>query len=108
MEPKHRLSFYDEIARNKRNSMLLVLSVLILLLALVYAISLAVDPNYTFFILIFGTIFSIVYVTVGYSQGSKIALASVGAKPASHSEYRMYHNLVEGICLASGMPKPKL
>jgi len=54
------------------------------------------------------TIFSIIYVTAGYYNSDSIALASVNAKKASREEYRLYHNLVEGLCLASGIPKPKL
>jgi heat shock protein HtpX len=33
---------------------------------------------------------------------------SIGAKEASQSHFKQYHDLVEGLCLASGMPKPKL
>jgi heat shock protein HtpX len=108
MNNRKRVSFYEEISRNKRNSVFLVLGVLLLLLLLVYIISLAVDPGFTFVILIFGTIISVIYVVVAYSQSSKIALASVNAKPASISEYKTYHDLVEGMTLASGLPKPKL
>lgn len=105
---KKRLSFYDEISRNKRNSFFLVTSILFFLLILVYVISLAVSPDYTFFILIFGTIFSVLYVLISYSKAAEIALYSVNAKKASASEYKMYHDLVEGMTLASGLPKPKL
>lgn len=103
-----RLSFHDEIRRNKRNSYFLVGAVLLVLLVLIYTIGFVVGGDYLWFILIFGTIFSLVYVLVGYHKSADIALASVGAKKASREKFRMYHNLVEGICLASGMPKPKL
>lgn len=103
-----RLSFHNEIWKNKRNSYFLVGAVLLVLLVLVYTIGLAVGGDYLFFILIFGTIFSIVYVLVGYYKSAEIAIASVGAKKASKEKFRTYHNLVEGICLASGMPKPEL
>ncbi len=106
MEP--RLSFYKEINRNKRNSFLLISIVLLVLLALVYAISAVVSQEYTFIILIFGTIISILYVVVSYYKSADIAIASVGAKKATSSHYKRYHNLVEGIALASGLPKPKL
>lgn len=103
-----RLSFRDEIARNKRNSFLLISIVLLVLLALVYAISAVVSPEYTFIILIVGTIITILYVVISYYKSADIAIASVGAKKASHSHYKRYHDLVEGIALASGLPKPKL
>ncbi len=104
----NRISFYDEIKRNKRQSFFLVFFVLIVLLALVYVISLALDPSYTYIILFFGTILSVFYTFFGYYNSHKLAILSVNAKPADGAEYRQYHNIVEGICLASGIPKPKL
>jgi heat shock protein HtpX len=54
------------------------------------------------------TIISLVYIVTGYYNSDKIALASVKAKKASQSKYPQYHHSVEGLCLASGMPKPDL
>ena len=105
---KLRLSFYDEIRKNKRNSIVLVGIVLLVLLALVYTIGLIVGGDYFFMILFFGTIISIIYVVVGYKKSAEIAIASVKGKKASISEYKQYHDLVEGLSLASGLPKPKL
>ncbi|MEN9625844.1 MAG: hypothetical protein RL557_172, partial [archaeon] len=48
------------------------------------------------------------YVWIGYYNSHTIALASVNAKPASEREYREFHNIVEGLALASGLPKPQL
>lgn len=105
---KVRISFRDEIAKNKRSSFLLISIVLLVLLALVYTISAVVSAEYTFIILIVGTIISILYVVVSYYKSAEIAIASVGAKKATGPEYKRYQNLVEGIALASGLPKPKL
>ena len=103
-----RLSFHSEIAKNKRSSYLLIGAVLVVLLALVYAISFVMGPDYFFIILILGTIISILYVVGGYYKSADLAIASVNAKQAKGPEYRQYHNIVEGLCLASGLPKPKL
>ncbi len=103
-----RLSFRDEIARNKRISYLLIGIVLIVLLALTYTIGLAIGGDYFFVILIFGTIISILYVVGGYYKSADLAIASVNAKPATGEQYRQYHNIIEGLTLASGLPKPKL
>jgi heat shock protein HtpX len=63
----------------------------------------------------FGTIgFVIALVVAGgsallsYLNSDKVALAISRAKPADPSEYARYHNLVEGLCIASGLPKPRL
>ena len=103
-----RLSFYTEIAKNKRNSVFLMIAVIIVIVGLGYAITLATSPEYFTMIMIFATIFSVFYVLISYYNSDKIAIASVNAKPASGEKYRIYHNLVEGLCLASGLPKPKL
>ena len=46
--------------------------------------------------------------TSGYYNSDKIALAASRAKPADEQTYRRYHNLVEGLCIAAGLPKPRL
>ena len=43
-----------------------------------------------------------------YYNSDKIALAASRAKPADGPEYQRYHNLVEGLCIAAGLPKPRL
>jgi len=103
-----RISFHDQISRNKWKSVFLVSIVFLVLIALGYVIGLAAGPDYFMIIMIFAVIISIVYVITGYYKSDKIALASVKAKPASRQDYPQYHHSVEGLCLASGMPKPKL
>jgi heat shock protein HtpX len=105
---QQRLSFHDEIRRNKINSVFLIGIVLIVLLALIYTIGFALGGDYFFFILIFGTIISIAYVVGGYYKSADLAIAATSAKKASGPEYRQFHNIVEGLCIASGLPKPKL
>lgn len=104
----NRLSFYDEIARNKRNSYLLIGFILIVFLALTYTIAFVIGGDLFFTILILGIVISISYIIIGFYKSDKIAIASVNAKRADGAEYRQYHNIVEGLCLASGLPKPRL
>ena len=40
-----------------------------------------------------------------YFNSDKVALAASRAKPADGPEYRRYHNLVEGLCIAAGLPE---
>lgn len=103
-----RLSFHEEIRKNKINSYFLIGIVLIVLLALVYTIGFALGEDYFWMMLILGTIISVVYVVGGYYKSAELAVASVSAKKASGEEFRQYHNIVEGLCLASGLPKPGL
>ncbi|MBI2047288.1 M48 family metallopeptidase [Candidatus Pacearchaeota archaeon] len=103
-----RISFHDQIQRNKAKSVLLIGIVFIVLLLLGYVISLAFDPGYFFFIMIISIIFSISYIIFGYYNSDKVALASVGAKKANPSEHRQLYNSVEGLTIASGMPMPQI
>src|SRR4051812_36503602 len=41
-----------------------------------------------------------------YWKSDAVALAVSRAKPADPEQYRRLHNLVEGLCIASGLPKP--
>ena len=107
-EKEPRISFHEQIQRNKAKSALLIGIVFIVLLLLGYAISFALDPGYFFFIMIISIIFSMSYIVFGYYNSDKIALASVGAKKADISQYRQLYNSVEGLTLASGMPMPKI
>jgi heat shock protein HtpX len=43
-----------------------------------------------------------------YWKSDEIALRMSGAQPASVEEYPRLHNIVEGLCIAAGLPKPRL
>ena len=89
-----RLSFHDEIRKNKISSFFLVGAVLLVLLVLVYTIAAIMGGDLFFIILIFGIIFSLVYVVGGYYKSADLAIASVGAKKSTGTEYRQYHNIL--------------
>ena len=95
----NRISFHDQISSNKLKSTILLAAILAILILLGYVIGLALNPDYFFLILIISIIFSIGYIWVGYFNSHKLA---------NQPEHRQYHNIVEGLCLASGLPKPKL
>ena len=103
-----RISFHDQISRNKWKSFFLLVSIFLVLIIIGYVIALALDPTYFTFIMIIAIIISISYIWIGYYNSHKIAIASVNAKPASQFQYPQYHHIVEGLAIASGMPKPEL
>jgi heat shock protein HtpX len=103
-----RISFYDQISNNKWKSFFLIVIVVVVLLLLGLVVSLALGPDYFFIVMFITIVFTLIYVFVGYYQSDKITIASVGAKEATFEQYRQYHHVVEGLCLASGLPKPKL
>ena len=104
--PEEHISFYEQIAANKRKSVFLIILIILAIVALGYVIGMAYGDPFLFLIL--ASIIAIIYVVIGYSFSQNIALASVNAKPAERRQYPQYYNSVEGLCLASGMPMPKL
>jgi heat shock protein HtpX len=105
-----KTTFYDEIAKNKRNSILLGILVFSFLVGLVWIISEIIAPELSLTFLIFAGIFMFIYTYGTYMYGDKIVLAVTGAKPIDEDDRRYIHliNVVEGLSIAAGIPKPKI
>jgi heat shock protein HtpX len=103
-----KTTFYEEIEKNKRNSILLVIFVFIFILALLYVISLIFAPELSMIFLIFALIISFSHIFVSYNYGDRIVLAATNARPADEREHTYLINTVEGLSIAAGIPKPKV
>jgi len=101
-----RISFHDQIARNKRKSFFLIFIIILVIIGIGYVFGQIYGDPFVF--LIFATIIAIIYVMIGYYGCAGMAIASVGAKEADRFKYRQYYDIVEGLTLASGLPMPKL
>jgi len=59
-----------------------------------------------------GTVIALVCAAImaftSYWKSDSIALAVSRAVPADEQEYQRLHNLVEGLCIAAGLPKPRV
>ena len=97
---------YEQIARNKRRTFVM-LAAFVLLIAAV-AIALGVLFRAGTIIVPIAIVIAIAMAWTSYFVSDKIALAASRAKPADGPEYARYHNLVEGLCIAAGLPKPRL
>ena len=95
---------FELIRSNKRRSMLLVASFVIIVALVGAAIGALVGNGIAF--TIGALIVSAIVAFTSYWRADKIALAMSRAKPASREEYPRLHNLVEGLCIAGGLPKP--
>lgn len=103
-----KISFYDQIESNKLKSWILLVGIVLIIIGFAYIIAQVYDPTSTFGFLIIGIIISLIYVWAGYYFSDKISLASVGAEEADSVKFRPLHNIVEGLSIASGLPKPKI
>jgi heat shock protein HtpX len=97
---------YEQIASNKRRSALLIIGFGLLVGLVVFAINYLIGGGLIGFAI--AVIIAIALSWVSYFNSDKVALAMSHAKPADEHTYARYHNLVEGLCIASGLPKPRL
>jgi len=97
---------YEQIARNKRRTFVM-LAVFVLLIAAV-AVALGFLFRAGVAIVPIAIVIAIAMAWTSYFASDRIALAASRAKPADETEYARYHNLVEGLCIAAGLPKPRL
>ncbi len=97
---------YEQIARNKRRSVILVIGALILLGAVGWAIGLVTGGG------IVGLVVALIiagFLAFGsYRYGDRLVLASARAKEVTPEQEPRLHNVVEGLCLAAGIPKPRV
>jgi heat shock protein HtpX len=97
---------YDQVASNKRRSLALTIG-FVLFTTLVVATIL--------YLLDFGAIGVLIAVVISvgsawasYWKSDVIALKMSRAVEADRDTYARLHNLVEGLCIASGLPKPRI
>jgi heat shock protein HtpX len=98
---------YEQIAANKRKTILLIAG-FVLLLSLVGAAFVFILGNGSPIGLAIVGVIVIVSSIVSYFNSDKAALAISRAKPADPQQYARLYNLVEGLCIASGLPMPRL
>lgn len=95
---------FELIRANKRRSVALIASFCVILGMVGAAFGLYIGNG------LVGTIVALVFSGgmsfVSYWKADKIALSVSRAHPADPVQYQRLHNLVEGLCIASGLPKP--
>ena len=98
---------YDQVAQNKRRSLALAAVFVILTSAVIWAVMQLMGGGGIGILGIAGVI-SIATAWAAYWKSDEVALKMSRAVPADPTEYARLHNLVEGLCIASGVPKPRL
>jgi len=99
----------DQIAANKRRTVLICLVMLLLLFAVVFALGLLLGapPLFTFPIAL---ILSVVYLAGSLRFSVQAVLSATGARPANPNvrEEKLLMDRVEEMAMASGLPVPKV
>jgi heat shock protein HtpX len=97
---------YEQISSNKRRSALLILGFALLVALIVVAINFLIGGGLVGFVL--AAAIAIALSFGSYYNSDKVALSMSKAQPADPHTYARFHNLVEGLTIASGLPKPRL
>lgn len=103
-------TFYNQIAANKRNSLLLGVALILLLGALGMTIGYGLSGSLSGGVgtTALAVTLGIVAALVSYYQGDKIVLAASGAHPASEQEYAQLYNVVRELTIAANLPMPRV
>ena len=97
---------YEQIASNRRRTWLLIAGALILLGAVGYALGLIWQSGPAG--LVIALIVAIALSIGSYAYGDRVVLASTRARPVTPDEQPRLHNIVEGLSIAAGIPKPRV
>ena len=97
---------YEQIAANRRKTALLLVGAVVFLAVVGYAIGLiwGVGPIG----LVIAAIVALVMSVSSYFYGDRLVLASTRAREVTPEEAPRLHNVVEGLAIAAGVPKPRV
>lgn len=97
---------YEQIASNRRRTWLLIVGAVILLGAVGYALGLIWQSGPAG--LVVALVVAIALSIGSYAYGDRVILASTRARPVTPDEQPRLHNIVEGLSIAAGIPKPRV
>lgn len=95
---------FEEIRSNKRRSVLLVTSFVVFVVIVGAAVGYLIGGGPV--TLLISVLVAGATAVVSYWKSDAIALRVSRAQPADPDTYARLHNLVEGLCIAGGLPKP--
>jgi heat shock protein HtpX len=97
---------YEQIAANKRKTVLLIFGAIVLLGAVGYALGLWAGSG--IYGLVGAVALAIVLSLGAFFCGDRLVLASTRAREVPPQEQARLHNIVEGLSIAAGIPKPRV
>lgn len=100
------MSVYSQISNNKKRTFFILFLFIFLVTGFFYLLGRYFQSSTAYFIL--GFIASLTSGLISYFYSDKIILFTVGAKPANKKDYFNLYTVTENLCIASGLPMPKL
>jgi len=100
---------YEQIAANKRKTVLLIFGAIVLLGAVGYVLGLWYGGSGSGVYGLIGAVALAAVLSLGsFFGGDRLVLASTRAREVTPQEQPRLHNIVEGLAIAAGIPKPKV
>jgi len=104
---------YELIGKNKRESWILVFGMIIFVGIIAYVFGLWFGgkqhgSQYAIMFMSFGLVFAMIGALASYFTGTKVIMAVSRARKTTPEQERQLHNIVEEMCIASGLPKPDI
>src|SRR5215207_2733718 len=110
MDQRDQGTFRERIARNRRNSLLLIALFLAFITVFGYVIGFALlgDPTRALVGLALALVVGVIAGLISYFAGDKMVLAASRAREITHDDAPVLFNVVEEMSIASGLPMPKV
>ena len=100
---------YEQIASNKRKTVVLIFGAIVLLGAVGYVLGLWYGGSGSGVYGLVGAVALALVLSLGsFFGGDRLVLASTRAREVTPQEQPRLHNIVEGLAIAAGIPKPKV
>ncbi len=100
------MNIYHEVTKNKLKTYLLMtgFTAFVVFVAYVFGLIQGYGPSFIWV----GVAFAIASNAVSYFWGDRVVLAMSGARPADRQRDFDFYTVTENLCIATGLPKPKL
>lgn len=99
---------YTQISKNKWESGGMLFIFVLFVMAAGFLLAEVNSPGSGMAGLIVAAAISLIWTLIAYFSGDKIALAANRAKPLQRQDNPTVYNLVENLCIAAGLPAPKI
>jgi heat shock protein HtpX len=97
---------HDALTASRRRSGVLVLVFFLLIFVIAWAFSQVVGGGLAG--LVVALAIAVGSSVIAWHSSDKVALKMSHARPADPETYARFHNLIDGLCLGAGLPKPRL
>lgn len=95
-----------EVKKNKTESFIIIFIFILVISIGVYSLCMYFDFGYLS--VIFALLFSSITAYISYYNCDKIVLGLNGARPATEEQDKLLSSILDNLCIATGLPRPKL